>query len=215
MPAQRKPAVLRESSESLMPAVSISRGATERLRSGHVWVYRSDIPAPETLPPGGLVTVQSERGRPLGSALSSNASQIALRMISQSVLSDEGELQTLLRSRVREAIAYRRRVVPADAEAYRLIFSEADGLPGLIVDRYRQILSLQTLTQAMDRADIKDLAIAELLEQFASEAVRRVVQRIDQRNLAQEQHQPAPIWLLRGEETATVYAINGIRFHYD
>src|SRR5213082_477136 len=134
MPAQRKPAVLRRSSESLTPAVTISRRAAERLLSGHVWVYRSDIPAPETLPAGGMVTVQTERGRPMGSALSSNASQIALRMISQSVLSDEGDLQTLLRSRVREAIAYRRRLVPDDAEAYRLIFSEADGLTGLIVD---------------------------------------------------------------------------------
>src|SRR5437762_8227402 len=215
MPAQRKPAVLRRSSESLTPAVSISRRATERLRSGHVWVYRSDIPEPETLPAGGMVTVQTERGRPLGSALSSNASQIALRMISQSVLSDEDELQTLLRQRVREAIAYRRRLVPADAEAYRLIFSEADGLPGLIVDRYRQILSVQTLTQAMDRADIKEVAIAELLEQFAPKAVSSVVQRIDPRIRELEQLPPAPSRLLRGEETATVYAINGIRFHYD
>ena len=198
-----------------MPAVSISRRATERLRGGHVWVYRSDIPAPETLPAGGMVTVQTERGRPLGSALSSNASQIALRMISQSVLSDEGELLGLLRQRVREAIAYRRRLVPADAEAYRLIFSEADGLPGLIVDRYRQILSLQTLTQAMDRADIKQVAIAELLEQFASEAVSSVVQRVDPRIRELEQLPPASSRLLRGEETATVYAINGIRFHYD
>src|SRR5438067_13829761 len=128
MAAQRKPAAVRESPASLMPAVTISRRAAERLRSGHFWVYRSDMLAPETLPPGGLVTVQSERRRPLGSALSSNASQIALRMISQSVLSDEGELQTLLRSRVREAITYRRRLVPDDAEACRLIFSEADGL---------------------------------------------------------------------------------------
>src|SRR5437868_9703119 len=215
MPAQRKPAVLRESSESLIPAVTISRRAAERLRSGHVWVYRSDVVAPEKLPPGGLITVQSERGRPLGSALSSNASQIALRMITQSVLSDEGELQTLLRQRVREAIACRRRLVPPDAEAYRLIFSEADGLPGLIVDRYRQILSLQTLTQAMDRADIKEVAIAELLEQFASEAVSSVVQRVDPRIRELEQLPPAPSRLLRGEETATVYAINGIRFHYD
>src|SRR5207237_6676142 len=198
MPAQRKPAVLRRSSESLTPAVSISRRATERLRSGHVWVYRSDIPAPETLPPGGLVTVQSERGRPLGSALSSNASQIALRVISQSVLSDEGELQTLLRSRVREAIAYRRRLVPADTEAYRVIFSEADGLPGLIVDRYRQILSLQALTQAMDRADIKQAVIAELFEQFTLEDVSSVVERVEPRIRELEQLPPAQSRLLRG-----------------
>src|SRR5437879_9542557 len=162
MPAQRKPAAGRESPASLMPAVSISRRATERLRSGHVWVYRSDMLAPETLPAGGMVTVQTERGRPLGSALSSNASQIALRMISQSVLSDEGELLGLLRQRVREAIAYRRRLVPADAEAYWLIFSEADGLPGRVVDGYRQILSLQTVRQAIDCACIEADAVSDL-----------------------------------------------------
>src|SRR5256885_10208519 len=198
MPAQRKPAAVRESPASLMPAVAISRRAAERLHSGHLWVYKSDLAVPGEVPPGSLVTVQSERGRPLGSALYSSASQIALRMISQSVIADEGELLALLRQRVREALVYRRRVVPAGTEAYRLIFSEADGLPGLIVDRYRQILSLQTLTQAMDRADIKEVAIAELLEQFASEAVSSVVQRIDPRIRELEQLPPAPSRLLRG-----------------
>src|SRR5204863_6043919 len=81
--------------------------------------------------------------------------------------------------------------------------------------RYRQILSLQTLTQAMDRADIKEMVIAELLEQFASEAVSSVVERVDPRIRELEQLPPAPSRLLRGQETATVYAINGIRFHYD
>ena len=51
MPAQRKRAAVRESSASLMPAVTISRRAVERLHSGHVWVYKSDIAAPEKLPP--------------------------------------------------------------------------------------------------------------------------------------------------------------------
>src|SRR5207248_8740548 len=132
MAAQRKPAAVRESPASLMPTVTISRRAAERLHSGHLWVYKSDLGVPGEVPPGSLVTVQSERGRALGLALYSSASQIALRMISQSVISDEGELLALLRQRVREAIAYRRRVVAADAEAYRLVFNEADGLPGLI-----------------------------------------------------------------------------------
>src|SRR5437764_2846230 len=215
MPAQRKRAAVRESSASLMPAVTISRRAVERLHSGHVWVYKSDIAAPEKLPPGSLVTVQSERGRPLGSALYSSASQIALRMISQSVIADEGELLVLLRQRVREAIAYRRRVVTAGAEAYRLIFSEADGLPGLIVDCYRQVLSLQALTQAMDRADIKDALTGELLEQLAPEGVSSVVERVEPRIRELEQLPPTQTRLLRGEETAAVFNVNGIRFHYD
>src|SRR5919108_4412240 len=213
MAVQRKPATVLEQTD--LPSVTISRRAAERLRAGHVWVYKSDISAPQNLPPASLVAIQGDRGHPLGSGLYSSASQIALRLISPNQLKDEGQLVELLRQRVREAIAYRRRVVPADAEAYRVVFSEADGLPGLIVDRYRQILSLQTLTQAMDRADLKEAVTAELLEQLALEGVSSVVERVEPRIRELEQLPPAESRLLQGEETSTIYAINGIRFHYD
>src|SRR5579864_4624543 len=122
--------------------VKISPRAVSRLRNGHVWVYRSDIASADGIPPGSLVSVADERGKFLGTALYSSASQIAIRMLSAQPVSD---LPALLRERVIAALAYREQVVQG-SDAYRLVFSEADFLPGLIVDRYNDILSLQVLT---------------------------------------------------------------------
>src|SRR6266536_891673 len=96
--------------------------------------------------------------RILGSALYSSASEIALRMISRGLVED---LDQLVRERIRAAIAYRERFV-RDANAYRVIFSEGDFLPGLIVDRYNDILSVQILTQAMDTDAVRQTILAEL-----------------------------------------------------
>ena len=118
---------------SSIPTIKISpRGAT-RLTSGHVWVYRSDIVNAEGVPPGALVQVTDHRGKPMGTALYSSSSQIAIRMLSDEPVKD---LPSLLRQRIAAAIAYRERVVH-NTDAYRVIFSEADFLPGLILDRYQ------------------------------------------------------------------------------
>ena len=110
------------------PAPSLSsvklslRGAT-RLKNGHVWVYRSDIASADGVLPGSLVGVCDHRGKPLGTALYSSASQIAIRMISHEPVLD---LPALLRQRIADAIAYRETTV-RNTNAYRLVFSEAEG----------------------------------------------------------------------------------------
>src|SRR6266550_6080298 len=126
--------------------VVISQRGADRLKNGHVWVYRSDVVSAEGVTPGAVVLLTDERGRKFGSALYSSSSQIAVRMICSGPVAD---FPALLRERVRQAIAYLEPLVH-DTDAYRVIFSEADFLPGLIVDRYNEILSLQILTQAMD-----------------------------------------------------------------
>ena len=93
-----------------------------------------------------------ERGKFLGTAFYSSASQIAIRLISREAV---GDLKGLLRKRIRAAIAYRERVV-RDTDAYRVVFSEADFLPGLIVDRYNDLLSFQVLTQATDAEPVRE-----------------------------------------------------------
>src|SRR5262245_29943416 len=129
-----------------LPQLKVSaRGAT-RQKQGHVWVYRSDVLDSDGIAPGSLVSVVDHRGKPLGTALYSSSSQIAIRMLAPESVSD---LAGLLRERISKAIEYRKSFV-RDTDAYRLIFSEADFLPGLIVDRYNDILSLQILTQAID-----------------------------------------------------------------
>src|SRR3954471_10804676 len=112
-----------------IPKVVISSRAANRLRAGHPWVYRTDLPdSRNTTPRAALVHVTDERGRPLGSALSSSSSQIALRMISPDVIASDAALRELLSERVVAAIVYRKRFVQ-DSNACRLVFSEADSLP--------------------------------------------------------------------------------------
>jgi 23S rRNA (cytosine1962-C5)-methyltransferase len=191
-----------------LPTVSISpRGAT-RLKAGHVWVYRSDIVSAEGVEPGSLIRVTDHRGKPLGSALYSSSSQIAIRMISSEPITD---LAALLRQRIAAAIAYREPLV-ADTEAYRVIFSEADFLPGLIVDRYGEILSLQILTQAMDANLSRETVISELSQQFHPVSI---IERVDPRVRELESLPPRASGLLQGSKTATTFTMNGVQFHYD
>jgi hypothetical protein len=135
----------RKPPSSASPTVTITRRGAERLKSGHVWVYRSDIVSSDGVPPGALIQVADERGKSLGAALYSSASQIAIRLISSKPVDD---LETLLRERIRAAIAYRERVV-WDSDAYRIIFSEGDFLPGLIVDRYNDLLTVQSPSRSI------------------------------------------------------------------
>jgi 23S rRNA (cytosine1962-C5)-methyltransferase len=188
--------------------VKISRRGANRLKDGHVWVYRSDIVTGDGIAPGALVGVADEREKFLGTALYSTASQIAVRMISREAISD---LTGLLRQRVRDAIAYRERVV-RDTDAYRIVFSEADFLPGLIVDRYNDVLSLQVLTQAMDTEAVRRIIVAELSERLKPEAI---AERVDPRVRELEQLPARSSSLLQGEKTSTVFSMNGVRFHHE
>jgi len=191
-----------------LPVVRISRRGAKRLQDGHVWVYRSDIISSEGVAPGAAVSVTDERGKVLGTALYSSSSQIAIRMISDHTVDD---LTRLLRDRIQGAITYRERVV-RDTDAYRVIFSEADFLPGLIVDRYNDLLSMQALTQAMDAEPARGVIIAELSERLKSAAI---VERVDPRIRDLEQLPGRPSGLIHGEKNSTVVTMNGVRFHYE
>ncbi len=188
--------------------VKISPRAVARLKSGHVWVYRSDIVAADDVSPGSLVTVTDQRGKLIGSALYSSSSQIAIRMISHEAVSD---FVALLARRISDAIAYREKLV-RDSNAYRVIFSEADFIPGLIVDRYSDVLSLQVLTQAIDANPVRETVISELIKHLSPAAV---VERVDPRVRELETLQPRNSGLLHGEKTATAFRMNGVQFHYD
>jgi 23S rRNA (cytosine1962-C5)-methyltransferase len=191
-----------------------SRGAA-RLRGGHPWVYRSDIVSANEIPPGSLVTVVDSRSRPLATALYSTASQIAIRAISHEVFPAR-EWNSLLHKRISEAAAFRRQAV-RDSDAYRVIFSEADFLPGLVVDKYGDYLSLQVLTQAMDTRDARNTVVGTLVSEFSPIAIfERVEPRI--RELEQmEPRQDSMIWSRLGDEVSpkTTFTMNGLRFLFD
>ena len=127
-------------------AVTINRRGEERIGSGHPWIYRSDVV--EVRAEGGQpVLVQGPRRVPLGYALYSDRSEIALRMLSRG-----GEAPTIdtWRARLDAAIAYRDSL-RIDATAYRLVHGEADRLPGFVVDKYGDHLVVQALVQGVDR----------------------------------------------------------------
>ena len=194
-----------------LPEVRITKRGTERLQNGHVWVYRSDVSSAESeIASGALVRVADHRGKPLGTAFYSSASQIAIRMLTPGALTPD-DLPALLRQRIREAVTYRKQVVH-NTDAYRVIFSEADSLPGLIVDRYNDVLSLQALTQAMDTAIVREAVLAALMEEFPSTSIfERVEPRVRElENLPMRDSQ-----LLRGEKTNTIFTMSDVKFHYD
>jgi 23S rRNA (cytosine1962-C5)-methyltransferase len=211
----KKPAVSAEHAE---PSVKISARGVARLQGRHPWVYRSDVTESNDVPPGSLVRVLDQRGKFLGTALYSSSSQIAIRMISHGSVAD---LPSLMAERIRAAVAYRRGVV-ANTDAYRIVFSEADFLPGLIVDRYHDVVSVQILTQAMDAGPVRDAIVQTLAEVLQPAGI---VERVDARIRELEQLPPLQSRLLWGEKSSTVFSMNcekttgeetsGVRFHYD
>jgi 23S rRNA (cytosine1962-C5)-methyltransferase len=210
-------------SASPLPELKISARGVARLKSGHVWVYRSDIVSADGIAPGALVSVADHRGKPLGTALYSSSSQIAIRLISHDPVAD---FPALLRQRIADAIAYRETMLGEagvrNTNAYRLIFSEADFLPGLIVDRYNDILSLQILTQAIDAGPVRETVISELTERLHPASI---FERVDPRVRELETLPARPSSLLQGTKTSTVFtmnavavngeATNGVQFHFN
>jgi 23S rRNA (cytosine1962-C5)-methyltransferase len=143
-----------------MSVVTITHRGEERVRSGHPWIYRSDI-AKTDASGGDTVRVLGARGRTVGQALYSDRSEISLRLLTRG---DVAVDRTLWRSRLAQAIRFRESL-HIDATAYRLVHGEADLLPSLIVDRYGDYLVVQALSQGVDRllADFAQLLI-ELLQ---------------------------------------------------
>jgi len=146
-----------------MKTVKVNKRGAVRIRQGHLWIYRSDVVAVDA-EGGSVVSVVDEAGNFVGQALFSNLSQIALRFLT---LSKEEIDQAWWRRRIKDSVE--RRNVPSDTDAYRLVYSEGDLLPSLIVDRYADVLVLQTLSQGTDA--VKSLLTEILVEEFSPRAI--------------------------------------------
>jgi 23S rRNA (cytosine1962-C5)-methyltransferase len=208
------------------PAAAITRRAADRLRAGHLWVYRSDVES--LVPPlgaveitaGDLVTVVDSRGIPLGSALYSSASQIMLRVISAEAALSRNKYLEQVRERMVSALALRDEVAPESMEndACRLIFSEADGLPGIVADRYNDLVILQLLAQGTAQDDVRRVVSDVVRERF-SEGIM-VWERPDPKiRELEELAAPAAGPLFSNDADSarlnTVFTINGLRFNFD
>ena len=137
-------------SAAARPCLRLAKGRSKRLRAGHPWVFSNEIEMSaeaKALPPGSLVTLIDAGDERLGVATFNPHSLIAARMVSRRAADtiDAG----FLADRLRAALALRETLF--DGPFYRLIHSEADGLPGLIIDRYGDVLAMQTNTAGMER----------------------------------------------------------------
>src|ERR1035438_2900906 len=192
------------------PEITVNHRGASRLRAGHLWVYRSDLVPPAEAPAGALVHVRDQRGRKLGSALYSSASQIAIRLLTGDEIA-AAQLPSLLLERIAAAVRFREHVV-RDTDSYRAIFSEADLLPGLILDKYNDVLSMQALTQAFDRQDLRQTVLDAIAEHFPEASV---IERVDAHIRELEQLPPRESQLVRGEQSSTIFTMNDVRFHFD
>jgi 23S rRNA (cytosine1962-C5)-methyltransferase len=187
------------------PPVVVSRKGEARVLGGHPWVFRTDVLRADGVTAGAVVRVLGASGRPLGFAFYSAQSEIRLRMVARGeTLADD-----FLRQRLVAALDWRK-AVAGDAEAYRVVHGEGDGLPSLVVDRYGPYLVVQTLSQATEAR--KD-EIARLLVELL--APKGILERNDPRVRRLEGLEPK-VGLLHGEVPETVEVVeNGVRFEAD
>ncbi len=201
------------------PSFIITKKGCAWVGTGHPWIYAQEIISKSAEPENGaLVDALSENGRYLGTGLYSRESKIGLRLISRNA-NDRFDAEFWKR-RIRYAWDYRRTVMGGDVSCCRVIFGEADGFPGLTVDRFSNILVTQTLSVGMER--LKD-AIFPLLAEVLRESGERIdgiYERNDVAIRALEGLEQGKGWYeLPGEEhpqsTVTEICENGIYYAVD
>ena len=183
-------------------SVVISPRGVERLRAGHLWIYRSDVRSADA-EPGAVVRLLDERGHHQGRAFYSDKSQIAIRLLTRE---DVPVDRAFFAERLRRAAEFRKRVVE-NSDSYRVIYGDGDLLSSLVVDRYGDYLVIQTLSQGTER--LKALLVEILVEMFSPKGVLerndprvRLLEALDQR-----------VGVLHGQIPEEVITNeNGIRF---
>jgi 23S rRNA (cytosine1962-C5)-methyltransferase len=149
----------------LNEVVKLERKGVDRWKAGHPWIYQADVKAPASLKGGEVVNVTDGRGYFLGQAFYSRISKISLRWLAWD---DQPVDAEFFRARIARADALRQRIFRGET-TYRVIHGESDGIPGLIVDRYGDALSVQFLVPATEQR--KDLIADLLIEHFKAKAL--------------------------------------------
>lgn len=160
-PRRKQPAVGPDG----LPQVVLTRRGSERWQGGHPWIYRADVESEPELRGGEVVRVLDGRGWLLGKAFYSGQSKITLRWLTYE---DEPVEREFFRRRLEAADALRRRALPGES-TYRVVHGEADLLPGLVVDRYGEYLSMQLLVPATEQR--KAMWVELLAEHFRPQAI--------------------------------------------
>jgi 23S rRNA (cytosine1962-C5)-methyltransferase len=184
----------------------VNRKAAGRVTAGHPWIFSSDIADRGQAAKGDTVAVVDHKGAALGIAHYSDASQISLRMLTE-------RPETIDRGfylrRLSSAEAYRKRVVTG-SNAYRLVHGEGDQLPGLVIDRYGDYFTIQTLDQGMDRAQADLVSCLE--EMFGPKGI------VERNDVAVRKRESLPLeaGVLAGEvPEAVLIEMNGLKLYAD
>lgn len=156
-------------SERNYQRASVSKKAEAAIKRGHPWIYDTEIKSVDGEWANGCLTdVVSEKGSYLGTGFVSEKSKIRIRLLSNNA-NDKFDA-AFFKRRLKYALDYRKTVMGGDYSACRLIFGEADGLPGLTVDRYENLLVTQVLSYGMDK--IKDVIYRSLYELMAEDGIK-------------------------------------------
>jgi 23S rRNA (cytosine1962-C5)-methyltransferase len=195
----------------------ISRRASDRIRQGHLWVYATDIESVSAPKAETLIPVADNRGLLLGTALYSPASQIALRMVSREAVTQPQWLE-LLADRLRAAIQRRLQLLDEHTDACRLVYSEADDLPGLIVDKYASVVVVQLLAKGLDTPETREVCSSVLSAELA--APLTIWERPDPRIRELEglsAPSTTPLFASDPESphSSAIFRLNGLSFHFD
>ena len=203
------------------PAYTVTPKAEAAILKGHPWVYADEITAaPDTAPENGaVVDVLSRKGRYLGSGLLSEASKIRVRLLSRNA-NDRFD-EDFWRRRIEYAWAYRKAIYPVeDLQCCRVVFGEADSLPGVTVDRFGPILSVQILSYGMEKR--KELLARLLVEtlQADGQVIEGVFLRNDVALREKEGLSEGKGWLevpglVHPDKAGTIITENGVRYHVD
>ena len=203
--------------ERHFPRCVITAKGTRWVEQGHPWIYEAEVLREEgTCENGGLVDAVSEKGKYLGTGFLSRQSKIRVRLLSHNA-NDRFD-EAFWRRRIRYAWDYRKTVMGEDISCCRVIFGEADGFPGLTVDRFSDILVTQTLSIGMER--IKDMLFPLLVQVLREDGqiIRGIFERNDVAIRALEGMEQGKGWFHLGEptpDTVTEICENGIFYRVD
>lgn len=192
--------------------VTLKKGEGRSLKAGGLWVYDNEIASVigggEN---GALAAVKDFDGYPMGIGVYNENSKIRVRMLTRR--KDAAVTEELLRERVRAAWEYRKKTV--DTSSCRVIFGEADWLPGIVVDKFADILVIQSLSLGMDR--FKDVILGTLRELMAADGmpVRGIYERSDAREREREGMERFKGFLGDAFDPVVEITENGVRYEVD
>ncbi len=192
-----------------MNTVTVNKRGADRIRVGHLWIYKSDVVKTEDAAGGSVVIVRDQKRNFVGQAFFSDSSQLALRFLTQTQepIDREWWRRRILEAANRRVNPGTAGILPANTNAYRLVYSEGDLLPSIIIDRYDDVLVLQTLSQGSDA--IKPMLVELLAEEFKP---RAIIERNDVR-VRQHEGMEMIAGTLYGEAPAELEIVQeGFRF---